>query len=201
MDSVTLQLLKGGLSPRSMPEETEIGVRLWPEWQRLFIGCCRWCYYITHMAPLDIFKSRPCFSPWDCNMTLPILQKKKKRQIILYCFLEPFLILCLPRKCKPYQLELTQILQWHVIFVYMRERGQRIHLPNDVLLRLTNIQITCILGILPAGKWRTHCDGGKLLSDSNRQTNRAKHLQRVPKHVQPVSQELASPLNSELANG
>lgn len=28
MNSVTLQLLKGGLSPRSMPEETEIGVQL-----------------------------------------------------------------------------------------------------------------------------------------------------------------------------
>lgn len=34
-----------------------------------------------------------------------------------------------------------------------------------------------------------------------RQTNGAKHLQRVPKHVQPVLEELMSSLNSELANG
>lgn len=120
----------------------------------------------------------PMLFPLRLQYDFTHFTEKKKRQTILYCFLEPFLILCLPRKCKPYQLELTLILQWHVIFVYMRERGQRIHLPNDVLLRLTNIQITCILGILPAGKWRMRCEGGKLLSDSNLATFTGKQTEQ-----------------------
>lgn len=157
MDSVILQLLKEGLSPWSMPEEAEIGIRLWPEWQCLPIWRCCWCHYIMHMAPFNIFKPLYVFSPKTVIWLYPFY--RKKRQIIPYCFLEPCLILYLPRKCKP-SLELTLILQWHVIFVYMCERWQHIYLPNYVLLRLTNIQITCILGILPAGKWRMRWDGG-----------------------------------------
>lgn len=63
----------------------------------------------------------------------------------MLCFLEPSLILYLPRKCIPW-LELTLIPKWHAIFVYTCKRWQHVYRPKYVLLRLTNIQIACILG-------------------------------------------------------